>query len=375
MKPSITFIIDHFEAELAGTERQLAGMIRALADRFDIDLVCLRDSEWLHGEGAALPCTTRVFQIDSVRRPVSYANIFRMVRYLRRRRPSVVHTFFPVGNIVGVLAAKLAGVPNVISSRRDYGEWMQPHYLAATRFANRFADSIITNSDQVKRLTERLEGVPGKKIDVVYNGIDVRAFARKPPHLELKRSLGIAEHHKVVGLIANYRPMKKQDTLVRAAELIVRRRDDISFVLVGRDAAPGEPRKAVQELAAQLGLQDRVRFAHADGNVADFLSILDVGVNCSEGEGLSNAIMEYMLYGIPCVVSTGGGNPDLIEDKVSGRTFAVGDHATLAESILDVLGDAAARDRYTHKAAQRVREDMSMETMVEHFSSIYLRAA
>lgn len=371
MKPRISFIIDRLYDELSGTERQLGRMIRGLADQFDIDLICLRESQWLHADGLTLPCTIRVFEIDSVKRPRTYLNIVRLIRYLRECKPAVVHTFFPVSNIVGVLCARLAGVVNIVSSRRDYGEWMTPHYLAATRFANRFVTHVITNSHQVKRLTVDVEHVPAERISVIYNGIDVGAFRRQESNLELKRSLQVPTENKVVGLIANYRPMKRQDTLVRAAQEIVAKRDDIDFVLVGRSAVPGDPRGAVERLAESLGLTRRVHFAHAEGNVKEFLSIMDVGVNCSEGEGLSNAIMEYMAYGVPCVVSASGGNPDLIEDGVTGRTFGLGDYHALALYILQVIDDREARTRFTRNAADKVRFEMSMETMVDRFSAFY----
>lgn len=371
MKQRIVFIIDRFFDELAGTERQLGRMIRGLSDRFDIELICLRQSEWARGEGRTLPCRIEVFEIGGLKRPGTHRNAWRLVRHLRERRPAVVHTFFPISNIVGVLCARLAGVPQIISSRRDYGEWMLPHYLAATRFANRFITQIVTNSHQVKRLTVDVEHVPADKITVIYNGIDLDALERQAPNHALRESLGIAAGRKVVGLIANYRPMKRQDTLVRAARLIADHRDDIDFVLVGRNAVPGDPRGTVERLASDLGLAQRVHFTHAEGNVKDFLSILDIGVNCSEGEGLSNAIMEYMAYGIPCVVSSSGGNPDLIEDGVTGRTFALGDHEALARCIEATVDDTAIRDRFVRNAAEKVRTEMSMETMVDRFSAFY----
>lgn len=370
-KPRITFVIDRFYDELAGTERQLGRMIRGLAERFEIDLICLRESDWVHNAGARMPCTIRVFEIGGLRRLQTYRNAIGLTRYLRARKPMVVHTFFPISNIVGVLCARLAGVPWIVSSRRDYGEWMLPHYLAATRFANLFVSHIVTNSHQVKRLTTDVEKVPADRISVVYNGIDVASLKRQPPRIDLRRSLGIADGNKVVGLIANYRPMKRQETLVRAARLIADQRADIDFVLVGRNAVPGHPREAIEQLARDLNLQDRVHFSHAECNVADFLSIMDVGVNCSEGEGLSNAIMEYMAYGIPCVVSASGGNPDLIQDGITGRTFAVGDHAALAQCVIDVIDDVAARERFVRKAAETVRTEMSMDTMVERYSAFY----
>jgi glycosyltransferase involved in cell wall biosynthesis len=189
--------------------------------------------------------------------------------------------------------------------------------------------------------------------------------------LELKHALRIPESRKVVGLIANYRPMKRHETFVRAANEIVQARDDIDFLLVGDNAVPGKPKEAIQRLVESLGIARRVHFAHATGNVQDYLSILDVGVNCSEGEGLSNAIMEYMAGEVPCVVSDSGGNPDLITDNVTGYTFPLGDHHALAQKILRMIEDEPARRRFTHHAKEKVRNEMSLEFMLDRFTQFY----
>ena len=368
----ITLIIDYYAHKQGGTENQLEKIIQGLTGRFEIELISFRAGEWLDILGRDLNCRIGVFQIDNFKRAYTYRNIFRLIRHLRASRPDVVHTFFPVANIVGVLAARLAQAPVIVASRRDYGEWMKWHYLFVTRIANRFVDRIVTNSNQVKQLTERVERFPGDRITVIYNGIDVDSFEHLAPDLALKRSLGIPDGHKVAGLIANYRPMKRHETFVRAAQEIIGKRDDIDFLLVGQNSAPGKPKEAIQRLVAEQGLGARVHFANAVGNVQNYLSLLDVGVNCSEGEGLSNAVMEYMAAGVPCVVSDSGGNPDLITNGVNGYTFALGDHHDLAQAILRVIDDVDAHQRLTRAAGDKIRNEMSLEAMINRFGRFYL---
>lgn len=367
----ITFIIDHFAHALAGTENQVEKLIRGLSAEFEVELILFRPSEWLVARSRDLGCRISVFQIDNFKSAYTFRNFLKVIGHLRAVKPDVVHTFFPVANIIGVTAARLAGVRTIVASRRDYGEWMSRRYLLATRLANLFVTRIVTNSNQVKQLTEKVEGFPGDRIAVIYNGIATDAFHRRAPNIELKRALQIPDGNKVVGLIANYRPMKRHEAFVRAANEIVQKRDDIDFVLVGRDAVPGEPKKAIQQLVASLGIARRVHFAHADGNVRDFLSILDVGVNCSEGEGLSNAIMEYMATEIPCVVSNSGGNSDLITDDINGYAVPLGDHHALAQRILRLIDDDATRLRFTQAAKEKVRNEMSLEAMLNRFRQFY----
>ncbi len=369
----ITFIIDHFYHVLAGTENQLEKIIQGLSEQFEVELISFRASEWLATRGRDCGWRVSVFQIDEFKHVSTYRNLIKLIGHLRATNPDIVHTFFPVANILGVMAARLAGVRTVIASRRDCGVWMNRRYLFMTRIANLFVTRIVTNSNQVKEITERIERFPGNRIIVIHNGIAADSFKRTAPARELKVALGIREDHSVVGLIANYRPVKRHETFVRAAYEIAQKRDDIDFLLVGENAVAGGPKAAIQQLVASLGISHRVYFAHANGNLEDFLSILDVGVNCSEGEGLSNAIMEYMVAEVPCVVSDSGGNRDLITDNVNGYMFLVGDHHALAQKVLRIIDDGVVRRRFTYYAKEKMRTELSLENMISRFSEFYLR--
>lgn len=372
----IVFIIDQVGSNLAGTENQLIKIINGL-DRtaFDVRLICFNEHPWFAQNRDLIHCPATVINLKKLKHPAVFGNFIRLVRWLRRERPDVVHTFFPIGNIVGVLGARLAGVPTIISSRRDYGEWMRPHYLAATRFANRFVTRIITNSDEVRKLTSRKEGFDGARIDVIYNGIDSGPFSCRQPDDSLRQELGIPENHKVVGLVANFRPMKRHATLLRAAREILDRRDDVEFVLLGQNVMRDAQQLALENLATSLGVRNRFHFVGARADVARYLSIMDIGVNCSVAEGLSNAIMEYMAAGVACVVSDGGGNPDLIKADVHGLVFPVDDHGALARQILRLLAEPETRSRLVENARRRIDLELSIPAMLAHHENLYRRFA
>lgn len=368
----ITFMIDILDSNLGGTENQLIKMINGLDKRdFQVELICFDNHPWFEANAKTLDCSSRVIAINRLKKTYSYINFLKLVSHLRSEKPDVVHTFFPAGNTLGVFAARLAGVKNVISSRRDYGEWMQGPYLFTTKVANRFVARIIANSYMVKELTERKELVSGGKVDVIYNGIDTGLFRDILPDLGLKKKLGIPLENRVVGIVANFRPMKHHYTFVKAANEILKTRKDVDFVLVGT----GQLKEETERLAAGLKISERMHFAGPQKNVRPYLSIMDVGVNCSEGEGLSNAVMEYMAAGVPAVVSNAGGNPDLITHEVNGYVFPLDDHAALASFILRLLDDKTAGERFARSALEKVRKEMSLEAMIAKYEGFYKRLA
>lgn len=371
----LAYVIDVLDTNLAGTENQLIKMINGLDKAtFAVNLVCLRDHPWLRENGAMLDCTKQVIDVRYFAKASTYRNLFELWRYFRATKPDVVHTFFPLSNIVGVVAARLAGVRGVISSRRDYGEWMSPRYLFLTKVANRFARRIVANSENVRSLTVGREGVSARKVEVVLNGIEHESFQLSPDHA-LKRRLGIPESNRIVGIVANFRPMKHHETFVQAAAQVLKVRQDVDFLLVGGTASTLSRKEALESLARSLGVGAKLHFVGVQSDVRPYLSVMDIGVNCSEREGLSNAVMEYMAAGIPAIVSRSGGNTDLITEAVSGLTFELGDAPALARHMLYLLDDEPLRRTLAANARAKVMRDMSPNGMLRRYEALYREVA
>ncbi|MCC6502888.1 MAG: glycosyltransferase [Deltaproteobacteria bacterium] len=363
----IVFMIDSLDGN-GGTENQLLKMLIGInRSQFDVHLVCFRHTPWFVKNAHKIGCPSTVLEINSLRNWHTYRDYCALVRLLRKLRPDVVHTFFPMANIVGVFAARLAGVKNVISSRRDFGEWMNSRYLIATRAANLAVSRIVANSEMVKTLTVEKEKAAPSKIEVFYNGIDIDLFSSLKPDISLKKSLGIPAADKVIGIIANFRPMKHHHIFLKAAAEALSKRSDLSFLLIGI----GPLKDEMIALAKTLGVGHKTHFAGHQTDIRPYLSIIDVGVNCSEGEGLSNAVMEYMCSRIPCVVSEAGGNINLVTNNKNGYTFALDDHSALAASILELLDNESTRKRFTESAFQFVKERMSLEAMLSSYETLY----
>lgn len=367
-KIKLTFIIDTLDTNLAGTENQLIKIINGVdKDRFDVELICFRDAPWFQANKAVLPCRTKLFSIARFKKPGTYLSFIGLVKYLRSSKPDVVHTFFPVGNIVGVFASRLAGVKAIISSRRDYGEWMSPRYLMFTKLANRFVTKIIANSNPVKELTLQREKADKDRLGVIYNGIDLEVYKGIERDRRLKKTLNIPEGNLVVGIVANFRPMKHHYTFIKAAAEVLKARKDVTFLLMGG----GRLKSEMEKLADELKISKNLLFLGSQKEVLPYLSIMDVGVNCSEGEGLSNAVMEYMCAGVPCVVSQAGGNPDLIQDGVNGYTFAIDDHKALASLLLKLFEDGRARERFVAEARKKIETEMSLGVILSKYEDLY----
>ena len=295
------------------------------------------------------------------------------MRFINTYKPDLVHTFFPVGNIIGVCFARIAGTKNIVSSRRDYGEWMNTRYLLATRLANRCVTKIVGNSlNSVKQLTIAKEKIGADRVDVVYNGINLDLFHNIRKVTGFKKVIGIPDSHNVIGIVANFRPMKHHHTFIRAASEVLKISRNVSFVLVGTGFGKSSTKESTEELARSLGIEKNVYFVGPQREkLFAFLAIFDIGVNCSAEEGLSNAVMEYMAAGIPCIVSEAGGNPDLIVNGVHGYTYPLDDYMSLANLILGLIKDEELRKRFVKNARIKIEKEMGMGSMLARYEALY----
>jgi len=133
----------------------------------------------------------------------------------------------------------------------------------------------------------------------------------------------------------------------------------------------GELEAELRRLAASLGIGERVVFTGQIANVLPVIREFAVGVLCSESEGFSNSILEYMHVGKPTVCTDVGGNSEIVQEGFNGFLVALGDIGGLADRIERLLADANLRDMLGRNASASVRERYAVARMVEEHERLY----
>lgn len=245
------------------------------------------------------------------------------------------------------------------------GFWYTPAILRALRISNHFVDRIVANSEAVKRSVHSREGFPLDRISVVANGhaqgrFDTAAAAG------FRQELGIGTSDKVIGMVANLYPRKRQADLIRALPEIRRSHGQVHVVLVGK----GSDRDGLLRLASSLGLERSVHIVHANEAVP-FVKHFDVAVLCSESEGFSNAIIEYAFCERPIVCTNVGGNPEFIRHRESGWLIECGDSAGLAAAVTELLSTPDLAARLAAAARGRALRSCTSEAMLSSYMDLY----
>jgi glycosyltransferase involved in cell wall biosynthesis len=365
-KLRVLFCLDSFEGpSTGGTESQFWTLVSLLPrERCEVALVLLRPSRYLRENPPDFPVIE--LGVGSMLSPLAWWRLARLAWRARRQKFCVAHMFLNDVSICLPPFLKLAGL-RVIVSRRDLGFWYTPNILRALRIARRFVDRVIVNCNAVADVTVREERYPRERIDVVFNA-HTRAHA---PATVVAAGVGAS-----IVLVANLKPIKRIEDAILALSLVRAQGHDARLTLVGkeeRSAAGAAYRTQLVSLAGELGVADHVMFAGSVADPSPLIAAADVCLLCSESEGLSNAIIEYLFAGRAVVSTDVGGARDLIEHGGNGLLVTKGDVAGLAAALSTLLNDAELRARMGEHARRSALEKFTAAAMLAAHERIYRR--
>jgi len=364
MATKIMYLVDDFEGPQAGTEGQLMQLLQHHdRSRYESAMTLLRSSDYI--ERNPLCCPVKILGIT---RLASVRSIFKLLRFalsLRWEGYRLVHCFFNDVSLIAPLLLRLFGI-RVVVSRRDMGFWYTPGKLAVLRLVSAFVDRYVANCQAVGRVVQQREWAPSRKISVIYNGI-LPLTANRGGATHTFDLPGQPDQGPIVGIVANLKPIKRIDVLIQAFAVVCECYPSAQLIVVGKDGPSQQGRNMCEELeglASLLGIRNKVIFTGGVDDPAPYINRFTVAVLCSESEGFSNALVEYMQVGRPVICTDTGGNPELIQNGINGFLVPVGDVDTLADRLVKLLSDSALALRLGEAARETVRSTYSHKRMI-----------
>lgn len=344
----------HNKSRISGGERSLLNLWRSLDRSKFMPYAALPAEGPLSAEARASAVEVFIYEVPEL----SLVNMFRLLgafiaffRYVRGNRIDIIHSYFPRNNVMSVLAGKAAGA-RVIWHERNmlYGREKD-----ITGALISMPDRVICNSAAIARRF-RTGGVIPAKVKVILNGVDLGHFNPSLNGDETKRELG-AGHKKVVGIVTNLNKRKRPEYFIEAAYSVLKKYKDAVFVVVGGEFCEGVSGRtsALKDMVVRMGLKDDVIFTGFRDDVSPLIAAFDVSVQVAEKEACSRAIIESMAAAKPVVAVGGGGNPELIDDGVTGILVAPDDLDGLADEITGLLKDDGRRKTMGKKARERAQ--------------------
>lgn len=360
----------------SGAENHLLLLLRAQAEqglRTELLMLVHRHGPLLSAEIQRLKtCGIRVHTCDfdipqEAPRPVKLLRAARLVNglrhFLRPRRQSVIHTHLPHADILGAVAARLAGCRHLVSSthnnepRDATWKWRILH-----RILDRITGHHIAISDTVRDHLIRFAAVREDRIATIPYGVPTPAV--DSDRCSIRRRLGIDADAFVVGFVGRLVRQKNVSVLLRAMAA----QPDVECVIVGS----GDLQDELQKTASDLGLGN-VHFLGHVANAPQLMPALDVLCLPSRWEGLGLVLIEAMLLGVPVIGSRSGAIPEVLGDGEFGMLFDADSDRSLAHVLDRARRQPALLAELGTRARRRAESLYAVSRMVAQTTSVYQR--
>lgn len=295
-----------------------------------------------------------------------------LVQLFRRRRPDIVHAHNPKTGVYGRIAARIAGVPHIVNT--VHGLYATPEDPLARRVAVYGAERLAATCSHIELVqnpedidTLRMLKVPGRKLRLLGNGVDLSRFAapadeRARVRAEVRAELGIAPDAVVVGAIGRLVREKGYLELFEAWPKVVADAPGAELLVVG----PYQPDKAdgIEPRDVERATADGVRFLGMRDDVERLYHALDVYVLLSYREGYPRSAMEAAAAGLPIVATAIRGCRQVVDDGVTGVLVPRADADAAAEAISTLVRDAELRSRMAAAAEDRAHRMFDQDQQI-----------
>ena len=289
--------------------------------------------------------------------PRNYAkNVASLAAFIRAHDIEIVHAHAARDYHLAALAVRLASRSRLVLTR---------HTLFPLRRINKVllsgASRVIAVSQAVAESLRKNGVIESSKITVIHNGIDVERFSRST-----------GSDSVLVGTVGHLSPIKGHDIFVRAAALVSAHRPGVKFVVIGEDKSPQmDHRRQLENLVAELGLNDVVAMPGWRDDVSAALSSLTLFVSAARSEPFGLAIVEAMAAGLPIIATASEGALEILEDGVSGILVPADNPEALAKAINELLDNPLECSRLARNALSIARDRFSLSRMATDTERVY----
>ena len=311
---------------------------------------------------------------------VSLGGFLALRTLIAATRPDAVQTWMYHADLIGGLAARLAGVRAIAWGIRNSGEHLERSSRSARMvlracalLSGRIPKAIVCAAQKsAQRHADK--GYARERMVVIANGYDLSRYAPDgEARVRMRAQWGLPQDVPAIGCVARWDPLKDHANLLRAVAALVRDGRDAGLrcVLIGRGMDPANAELAA--LIDKLDLRDRLVLAGPSDDVPAAMNGLDLHVLSSCAEGFPNVVAEAMACGVYCVVTDVGDAAYIVGD--AGVVVPPEQSEALARGIETALREVASRGRERAGEAGRARvlENFDLARMVQSYIAVWRR--
>ncbi|HWO07643.1 MAG TPA: glycosyltransferase [Candidatus Paceibacterota bacterium] len=294
--------------------------------------------------------------------------LFALIRLMRREKPDVVHLNSSKAGGLGVLAARLAGIPTIIFTihglpEDEHRDAFQMSLIAFFTWMTALLSHRTIAITQDSFLRMRRKPFLFRKVVLIHNGIPAPDFVSRQESLKALRSIDPSIPDICVGTIAE---LHRNKDLITAIDAIAQ--TDEHLVVIG----DGEKRAALAAHARERGVLDRIHFLGYVADASRYLRAFGAFLLTSIKEGLPYVLLEAGHAHVPIVATDIPGVRDVVLNDFTGLLVPPRDAEKTAQALQRVMHDARLAESITTEMGTRVRASFSFTTMIEKTAQLYV---
>jgi len=299
---------------------------------------------------------------------------WRLTRMLRSKRPDIVQTWMYHADLFGGMAARFAGIRNIIWGIRGtlipQGLWSRTRFIIwLCANVSHWLPRKIVCCAEAARSNHIDMGYSVEKMVVIPNGYDLSVFTTTPSLKQRVRDqFGFNSDSVVISAVGRFDPLKDFENFVNAAKLVGIRRPLVRFMMIGRgvDAANA----LLVDWLANTGFADRFVLLGERNDIVDMMSATDIYCLSSLAEGFPNVVAEAMAMQVPCVVTNVGDAALIVKD--TGIVVPPQSSVALANALTAMVDlSFEQRAELGSRARKVIEESYSIEVILSQYRSLY----
>ena len=348
-----------------GTERRLIELIKGFKEHPDVQLHLVVFSNEIHYQevhelGIPITLMPRIPK----RNPKVFYKLYQLCKYWK---PDLIHSWGTMSSIIAIPASVLLNIKlvngNIINAPKHMSFFNDG--LFRTRLTFPFSSVIVGNSLAGLKAYK----VPQKKGICIYNGFNFNRITDLEAKAIVTDKYNIITP-KVVGMVAGFFDRKDYETYIKAALSILKKRTDVTFMAIG-DGPNLEKCKALipHDYASNF------IFTGTQKDVESIINSFDIGVLSTNvnvhGEGISNAILEYMALEKPVVATTGGGTNEIVDHLKTGFLIPPDSAEAMAVKLIHLLDNPDEALKMGKEGKDRISKMFGLEAMTTSYYELY----
>lgn len=363
IKMKILLLIDSLGS--GGRERRLIELIKGFFNYPDVHLHLVVFSDKIHyKEVFDLGIPVKILKRVPKRNPMVF---YRLYKVCKNWKPDLIHSWGTMSAILAIPSSKLLSIKlingNITNAPKNMGFFDERLFRARLTFP--FSKVIVSNSLAGLKAYH----VPEKKGRCIYNGFDDGRVSYLTDNTTIREQFGIRAD-KVIGMVGGFFDRKDYDTYLKAAIIILHQRKDVAFIALG----DGPNLLKFREMNPFHSTSHFI-FTGAQRDVESIINIFDIGVLSTNiqvhGEGVSNAIMEYMALGKPVVATSGGGSNEIVIEGKTGFLIPPTSPQIMVDKLMHLLDNPKVATNMGKAGRTRVLEYFSLDKMTNAYLELY----